>query len=121
MPSYGGVDIFGYSVQIATADNPRQSQENKFFGLDGIERLDGGLAGRFTTVQGVHFGVSAFALATVQETFRSYNDGLARVLIDSRGVTWPDVVLESFEPQGRIVADYQGYYQPYRARFRHLS
>jgi hypothetical protein len=41
MASYGGVDIFGLSVSLTTADNPRQAQENKYFGLDGIERLDG--------------------------------------------------------------------------------
>jgi hypothetical protein len=121
MASYGGVDIFGLSVSLTTADNPRQAQENKYFGLDGIERLDGGLAGRYTTARGVHFGVTAAELGLVQESFRAYNDGLARVLVDSRSVVWANVVLESFEPQGRVLADYRGYYQPYQARFRHLS
>lgn len=121
MAFYGGFNIFGLSVSIATSDNPRQAQENKYFGLSGIERLDGGLAGRYTTARGVHFGVNATALAAVQETFRSYNDGVARVLIDSRGVVWTNVILEGFEPQGRVIADYRGYFQPYQARFRHLS
>lgn len=121
MPSYGGVNIFGYAVRIITADNPRQAQENKFFGLSGIERLDGGLAGRFTSAEGLHYGIDATALATVQETFRSYNDGIARALVDNRGVTWLNVVLEGFQPQGRVLQDSRGYYQAYQARFKHLT
>lgn len=108
---------------MKTADNPRQAQENKFFGLNGTERLDGGLPGRFTEVKGVHYGADLASFTAAQEGMRSYNDGLAYVLVDNRGVTWANVLLETFQPEGAKVQQdpYGGFWQPYTARLRHLT
>ena len=43
MASFGGTSIFGTAVSMVTADNPRETQLNAFFGLSGLESLDGGM------------------------------------------------------------------------------
>ena len=43
MPSFGGVNIFGTAVRMITVDNLRERQVNSYFGLSGLEMLDGGL------------------------------------------------------------------------------
>lgn len=121
MPSFNGVPtFFGYAARIQTVDNPRSEQLNKFFGLSGLERLDGGMSGRFTLASGVLYGATLGALAFSRESFRAFNNGQAYSLIDTAGVTWAYVVLESFEPAERILSDSTGFYLPYKARFKHL-
>jgi len=106
---------------MRTSDNPRSSQENAFFGVNGIESLDGGQRGRFTEVKGLLYGASAADLQFAEILFRSYNDGFAYVLVDSYGGTWPYVKLETFDPQPRIKQDvYGSFYRAYTARLRHL-
>lgn len=122
MPSYGGVNIFGTAVTMSTVDHPRSTQVNSFFGLSGLETLDGGSRGRVTEAGGVLFGPSPVALASAESTFRSFDDGLTRLLIDSLGTAWSNVVLESFRPLGRVRQSPQGvYFRAYRARFLHLE
>ncbi len=122
MASFGGTNIFGTSVTMATSDNPRARQLNGYFGLSGLELLDGGLRGRSTQVSGLLYGSSQLALATAESFFRSFNDGVARTLVDTLGVSWPDVCLASFQPQGRIRQSPSGVlFRTYKARFLHLD
>ena len=122
MPSYGGVNIFGTAVTMSTVDHPREKQINSFFGLSGLETLDGGSRGRFTEVGGLLYGSSAGSLASAESTFRSYDDGVARVLIDNLGEAWGNVVLQSFRPMGRVRQSPFGvYFRAYKARFLHLE
>jgi hypothetical protein len=121
MSSFGGVPIFGTSVTMNTIDNPRAKQLNSFFGISGLETLDGGARGRFTDVSGVLSGSSAALLASAEAMFRSYDDGAARALVDTFGTVWANVRLESFQPLGRVKqSPYAYYFRPYRARFLHL-
>ncbi len=122
MPSFGGVNIFGTAVTMSTADHPRAKQINSFFGVSGLETLDGGMRGRTTNVSGVLSGNSAAALARAEGLFRSYNDGITRLLSDQFGVSWAGVRLESFQPMGRVKQSPNGYYlRPFQARFLHLA
>jgi hypothetical protein len=121
MSSFGGVAIFGTSVTMTTLDNPRAKQVNSFFGISGLETLDGGARGRFTDASGVLSGSSSMMLAAAEAMFRSFNDGVARPLVDTLGTAWANVRLESFQPFGRVKQSPYGYYfRPYRARFLHL-
>ncbi|MCA1684591.1 MAG: hypothetical protein LC745_01115 [Planctomycetia bacterium] len=107
---------------MATADNPRERQLNAFFGLSGLESLDGGLRGRSTHVTGLLYGESPAALASAESLFRSFNDGVARALVDTLGATWSSVCLVSFQPQGRIRRSPAGVlFRTYKARFLHLE
>src|SRR5438874_13795032 len=102
MPSYGGANIFGTAVSMVTSDNPREKQLNAFFGLSGLESLDGGARGRVTDVSGLLYGSLPASLSAAESLFRSFNDGVARPLVDTLGMTWRNVRLESLRPQGRI-------------------
>jgi len=122
MSTYGSVGIFGAAVSMSTCDNPRESQVNSFFGVNGIESLDGGFRGRITRVRGVLSGRSSLLLAAAEGLFRSYNDGLARVLVDNLGTVWPNVRLLRFQPVGRIRQTADGiYFRGYQALFLHLA
>ncbi len=116
---FNGVNIFGETVVMRTSDNPRATQQNAFAGVSGVETLDHGSRGRHTFAQGVHAGVGLGGLANVQETCRSYRDGRAYILLDTRGVTWLYVQLVSYEPEGpiRVVPGYCT--QRYTLRFFH--
>lgn len=122
MASFGGTNLFGTAVSMTTVDNPREKQLNAFFGLSGLETLDGGLRGRVTHVTGLLYGTSPSALASSEGIFRSFNDGVVRPLVDTLGVTWTSVRLESFQPQGRIRQSPAGMlFRTYKARFLHLE
>jgi hypothetical protein len=121
VPTYDGQPIFGAGVQMTTQDNPRVSQINGFFGLSGLESLDGGLQGRYTSATGMLYGGTIDALNSAEQFFRSYNDGGAYVLVDDYFNIWPEVKLESFAPEGRkFYMDPFGYCERYTARFLHL-
>lgn len=122
MPSFGGANIFGTAVVMNTVDYPRQTQVNAYFGLSGLEMLDGGARGRVTMAEGVLYGGTAAALAGAEATFRSYNDGVARTLVDQFGTSWDSVTLDLFRPSGRVQQAPDGsFYRRYLARFLHLA
>ncbi len=107
---------------MSTADHPRERQLNAFFGISGLEALDGGLRGRTTSVTGLLSGKSAGVLAGAEASFRSFNDGIARLLVDQFGNVWPSVRLEVFQPLGRVKQSPTGmFFRPYHARFLHLA
>jgi hypothetical protein len=122
MPSFGGVNIFGYAVKMKTGDLAQERQENSFPGLNGVESLTMGSRGLYTVVTGVLFGFGGAGLGTVQSIFRSYRNGNAYVLFTTLFQTWNNVVLESFEPEGDPFQDGAGnWHERYQAKFRHLS
>jgi hypothetical protein len=120
--TYGGIAIFGTGVEMRTVDLPRSVQDNTFFGIDGVEELDGGFRGRMTVVKGLLYAQTSFGLASVEGTFRSYLDGVVRDLTDTTGTTWPNVRLQSFQPNGRVRQAPDGtFFRSYLARFFHLT
>lgn len=122
MPSFGGSRIFGTAVSMVTSDNPREKQVNAYFGLSGLETLDGGLRGRVTHASGLLTATSPSSLAQQEGQFRSFNDGVSRTLVDTLAVIWPNVRLESFQPHGRIRQSPSGVlFRSYQARFLHLE
>lgn len=122
MASFDGSMIFGTAVSMVTADNLREKQLNAFFGLSGLESLDGGLRGRTTRATGLLYGASPALLAAAEASFRAFNDGQTYTLVDTLGATWPNVRLEMFEPLGRVRQSPQGIlFRAYQARFLHLQ
>ncbi len=122
MASYGGASIFGTSLSMTTAQPPREAQINAFFGVNGLECLDGGARGRVTFARGLLIGNSALELNLAENLFRSFHDGQARILVDNIGNTWPDVRMLAFLPLGRVRQSPSGvFFRPYVARFLHLS
>jgi hypothetical protein len=122
MASYGGIPMFGAGVSMTTSDYPRECQINSFFGINGIESLDGGFRGRITRAHGVLYGESAFGLGAAEGLFRSYNDGVARTLVDNLGTVWQNVRLLRFQPEGRVRQSADGtFFRAYQAQFLHLA
>jgi len=120
-PSLGGFTIFGRSIRMRTVKDASAEQINHFFGLQGVERIHGGIVGRITLVQGVLAGVTDVNLIAARVLIESYDDGVARVLIDTIGIPWANVIFNQFEPGERILKDNRGHYLPYRAILRHLN
>jgi hypothetical protein len=120
MADYGGDAIFGRSVTIAMEQAPSAVQLDAFFGLSGVASLYGGGRGRAFLIEGVLVGSDAADLAAARALFLSYDDGIARDLTDTWGVTWPQVVFRQFQPQGRVMqlaVAGGGLALPYRAVF----
>jgi hypothetical protein len=124
MATLDGYPIFGGAVSMMTADNTRDRQKNIYVGINGIEALDQGLHGRYTTVSGrfVETAGGVGAIASAEAAFRGFNDGQTHTLVDTMGTTWLNVMLESFEPQGKVELWGNGYTsRRYTARFLHLT
>ncbi|MEW4569318.1 hypothetical protein AB1L88_15745 [Tautonia sp. JC769] len=117
-PSFGGIAIFGQDCSINVVELPRRQQKDTYFGVDGTERKDGGFTGRVAEASGVLHGVGIAGLAAAEELFRTYYDGVPRVLVDTLGRAWPGMKLEEFRPAGHAMLDSTGRaYRTYSARF----
>lgn len=119
---YGGNAIFGWSVTCLHVQRPSEVQLNAFFGASGVQRLWGGGRGRAFLVSGLLVGSDIADLTAAEANFRSYDDGIARVLTDTWGRSWPRVVYGTMEPTDRILqlAGGLGLCMPYRALFEGL-
>lgn len=113
--TYNGEAIFGLAVTMVMALNPPAEQLNEFFGISGRQSLFGGLRGRVFETSGVFFGATLIDLNAAEALFDSYHDGIARVLVDTRGRAWPSVLVRSKQPGGRVIRDARGFYLPYKA------
>ncbi len=120
MPTFNGVTIFGVTSKFQTDAGIRVIQKNDYFGLNGIEGLDGGSREQRTVVTGVLFGADVDAWNAAVALFRSYNDGLAYMMVDSKGRTWPAVRLVSFDEGEFMPAVGLGYCSIYTAVFEHM-
>ena len=120
--TYGGNAIFGEAVAIVHSVNPSAQQMNEFFGVSGRQSLWGGFRGRVFMAKGLLFGSGTAAINAIEAEFVSYaGDGIARVLFDTRGRTWPNVLCDSFgsEPV-KLDANSGMYYITYKATFTGL-
>ncbi len=118
--SYDGQAIFGQAIRVAVHDNPSAAQISAWFGVNGLVRLHGGGRGRLFEVAGVLVAPDPGTLAELEALIRSYDDGIGRVLVDTKGVSWPMVVFHLYRPEGRWMAAVGGYAQPYKAVFEGL-
>lgn len=120
--TYGGDNIFGLSVICVHVQRPSEVQLNAFFGTSGVQRLWGGGRGRVFLINGFLAGSDMSDLTAAEANFRSYDDGIARVLTDTWGRSWPRVVYGHMEPTDRVMrlAGGLGLGFPYRATFEGL-
>lgn len=130
--TFNGIAIFGLVMNFSTTANPKAQQIREYPGLDGLVRVDLGARGGRTRVEGALWGSTPANLALAEGLLRAAQlDGGAYVLVDDYGVSWPSVVLQAFEPQGRVFRAtcgvylgtpvVGGYARKYRAELLHLS
>lgn len=91
-PTYGNLPIFGYAVHITPVVNPNASQIAAFFGVEGVQSLDGGMRGRVFQVEGIIAGQSTAAVVAAGASLESLANGVARTLVDTSGFAWANVV-----------------------------
>jgi len=93
-PSYGGLPIFGLVTSMQAMMNPTAQQLDQFFGVSGNLALFGGTRGRVFAISGVFQEFSIPVLNADEAVVRSFADGVARPLIDTRGQLWSNVIFE---------------------------
>ena len=121
--TYGGSAVFGSAVRIRHLPNPAAVQVDGFFGLPGRVSLFGGSRGRVFEVRGLLVGGDTEVVMAAEYVLLSYADGIARVLVDTQGRAWPNVVfLGEYEPdaEGPKPTDW-GWCLPYRCTFEGLT
>lgn len=127
MPTYNGQLIFGTQVMMTTIGTQRASMINAFFGVDGVERIDGGFREHITVcrgrLRGLKSGGGADDLQAAISSFRNLFDGRSYVLVDSFGTAWNNVVMTAFDldADGGVMQTPYEYFQLYTAAFQHLS
>lgn len=122
MPSFAGVNIFGASCRMATSNDERATQTNAYFGLQGVETIDGGFRSRTTVATGIIYGNTLGSLAANIETARALDDGQYRTLVDTAGTSWQDVRIRSLQfDQNGFAHSQLGYCRRYQAVFAHLT
>jgi hypothetical protein len=112
---------------MTTVGTQRAEMVNSFFGVDGVERIDGGFRGHTTVcrgrLRGLKSGGGADDLLAAIGAFRELFDGRSYVLVDSFGYSWNNVVMEAFDLDANagVQQTPREYFQMYTAAFRHLS
>jgi len=123
MMTYNGENIFGLAARCRHVANPRAQQVDAYFGVNGARVLDGGGRGRTFQIRGLLVASSMAELADAEARFADYADGVARVLVDTRGRSWPNVVFKGeFVPDPLGAFPHRGGWAlPYRATFHGLT
>lgn|SRR5512144_1625020 len=103
LPTYDGNPIFGTEVRMRMVMNPSADQTSAFFGVSGLLNVFGGTRGRGFIVTGNLVGPDVGTVNAYEDVFYTYKDGIARVLYDTWGRTWPYVLFDHFEPVRTIV------------------
>lgn len=131
-PTYGGVPIFGAAVRMRQIPVPASQQAEAFFGVPGIMSVFGGHRGRTFEVTGILYDDDISLLNSDEDVFTpgvsgTAADGVARVLFDTRGRSWANVVcLGEYQPDPNgpvrgLVGGFGFWVLPYRAIFHGLS
>jgi hypothetical protein len=123
MATYNSLDIFGIDPVIRTRPNPAAHQRTAYPGVAGVQDVRLGSRGGTSEATGTLYGTTLSDLAAFEDLWAAYVvDGGAYTLVDTKGRTWPSVILDSFEPEGEIhpFDPVWGYTRRYRATFFHL-
>ncbi len=131
-PTYGGRPIFGFAVHIEQVPAQSAQQVEAFFGVPGMLSVFGGSRGRSFQISGVLFDFDIVSLNLDEDVFTpgvngSLADGVARVLTDTRGRNWANVVYtgqfqpDPMGPRPAVCGAGGGWALPYKAVFHGLS
>lgn len=120
-PSLDGSYVFGTAVRMDSGNASRESQENSYFGLGGIQHMDGGERGRETRGSCLLYGVNLEALVTACDQLESFDDGQPHELVDTKGRQWGSVLCKFREKNPWFSDALGGCYQAYEFSFKHLQ
>lgn len=120
--SFNGADL-GFIFDMTVGAMPPSLQQNVYPGANGIEVLFMGSRGGRTTVQGATVADNAADLAVAEQAIRTLQvSGQPYTLVDTTGTSWTNVIMLTFQPEGRILPTAGGgVARKYSAEFLHIS
>lgn len=96
-------DVFGFVMKWANPPHPIARQLDEYPGVDGLQAVRVGARGGKSEVEGAWVGPD---LATVQAfealALQYQQDGGFYTLVDPYGVTWQNVALDVYRPDGKL-------------------
>jgi len=120
MSSLDGQDLFGSGPHTVRATSWQRSVRRRGFpGLDGELILDMGLRSRIISQQGRLQAATADALNALITQIEQFLDGKPHTLVDDHGRSFPNVLLESFEPTTPLQRG-RNFWCEYALRYRQL-
>lgn len=124
MPSiayYDGFPLFGSAVRCRHVPNANAGQVASFFGIQGVQAIDGGSRGRQFQIEGVWTATDTLQLRGYEAVLESYADGRPRILVDTFGYSWANVVYRGEFQPGRLGFLDGGYALDFRCVFHGLT
>jgi len=120
MSSLDGKDLFGSGPRSIRPETwSRTSQRRAFAGVDGELVLDMGLRSRCIVQTGRLQATSAEAIHSLMSAIESELDGNTHTLTDDFARTYPNILVEKFEPTTPIRRG-QGFWCDYTILYRQL-
>jgi len=124
-PSLGGAQVFGLACNVSYVPNANATQVAAFFGVAGVQSMDGGSRGAAFEIQGCMVGINPAGVQFYASSLLSMADGVARTFIDTTGVAWASCVFRrEFQYTGgyALLCDGTGrWIRPYRAVIHQLQ
>jgi hypothetical protein len=124
-PTLDGIPVFGLVTNVVAPTMPSAHQEEAFGGTNGVLNKFGGTRGFTVTITGVLNDSSLDALNADEQILLSYDDGVARQLVDTRNRVFNNCVFRgeySPDPMGpKPMAGGEGWCLKYTMTFRGLG
>lgn len=103
-PTFGGLAMFGQAVNMHMTPNANAAQIAAFFGVFGVQSLDGGQRGRIHEVTGLMVGATPALVQANEIQWEQFATGISQLLIDTTGLAWPNTVYRNeFSWDGRFL------------------
>lgn len=119
--SYGGAQIFGYAVEVRPSPNPPALQISSYQGVNGQFCLFGGTRGGMIRIHGVMQDVSIPAVNADLAVITSYDDGIARTLIDCEGNVYFNCIYAGMHQPGPALITDIGWCKTFAVDFAVMS
>jgi len=120
MSSLDGQDLFGSGPHAVRSTSWQRSvQRRGFAGLDGELILDMGLRSRIISQTGRLQAGTADALNALVTQIEEFLDGRLHTLVDDHGRSFPNVLVEEFEPTTPLQRG-RNFWCEYVLRYRQL-
>ena len=103
VPTYAGLALFGSAVTLHVTAESNGRQLNAYPGVHGLELLDLGRRGGTGRIDGIWFFAGPLDLRTTLATWTYLCDGTPRILWDSKGLVWPNAVLDPYRLEGPAI------------------
>lgn len=122
-PALNGSYVFGTACKCVHTPLPNAAQEDSFFGITGVVRLDGGGRGRMFHIHGVFVEADIASVLAAELVLLSYADGIARTFTDTMGRSWANtIVTGEYQPDpAGPKPTVGGWCLPYRCTLRCLG